>query len=476
MTSYMTNTEGGLIIPDACCEPSAVRAHHNSMRLAPQAVLDEERDVPRESQESHEAKLRVAGRERPRRLLLCLDGVPLEVIRAAKSRGLFERFHEPSGLLSPFPTMTNVALASMLCATPPLGYESLYFNRDAREMRGGVKKYLGRRTPDKIPSSYMDDLDYQEPLPFEFLVYAAPDAVWQADMRRFRDRFRATPASRDFFAFLKATDGLLHCRGVERLHVALVSLDKILRDIQAHCGDETEIVLFSDHGMNLQENRRISLKTHLRESGFEVTDRFRGRGAHSVAAPAFGLCGYAAVYCARETDPAWVAAALTTLEGVDFSVYRDGADVVVKSERGAARIRRDEDGEGVRFAYEQMHGGDPLELAGVRDVLGAAGELDAKGFASDRAWLARTAGHTYPDALANLYASLHAPRVQHTADVLVSCHDGYYYGASVFGRMMRLLATHGNAMRSSTHAFLMSTHREFPDYVRATEAQPFLRG
>jgi hypothetical protein len=123
-----------------------------------------------------------------------------------------------------------------------------------------------------------------------------------------------------------------------------------------------------------------------------------------------------------------------------------------------------------------MHGGDPLELAGVRDVLGAAGELDAKGFASDRAWLTRTAGHTYPDALANLYASLHAPRVQHTADVLVSCHDGYYYGASVFGRMMRLLATHGNAMRSSTHAFLMSTHREFPDYVRANEAQPFLRG
>jgi hypothetical protein len=372
--------------------------------------------------------------------------------------------------------MTNVALASMFKATPPLGYESLYFNRDAKEMRGGVKKYIGRRTPDKIPSSYMDELDYQEPLPFEFLIYAAPDTVWRADMQRFRERFRAAPAGRDFFAFLKATDGLLHCRGPERLKIALASLDKILSEVQDACGGETEIVLFSDHGMNLQENRRIHLQTHLRKNGFEVKDSFRARGKQTVAAPGFGLCGYAAVYCSDETDPALVSAALATLEGVDFSVYRDGADaVVVKGARGAARILREEGGAGVRFAYEQL-GGDPLGLSAVKNVLGGAGELDARGLASDAAWFERTAGHTYPDALANLYNSLHRPRVRHTADVLVSCHDGYYYGASVFSRMMRLLATHGNALRASSHAFLMSTHRAFPPYVRADEAQPFLRG
>ncbi|MCA1616391.1 MAG: alkaline phosphatase family protein, partial [Acidobacteria bacterium] len=197
--------------------------------------------------------LSVAGRTRRRRLLLCLDGVPLEVVRAAKSRGLFDNFGAPSALLSPFPTLTNVALSAMLGATAPLGYESLYFNKDCGEMRGGIRKYIGRRTPDKVPSSYMDELDYQEPLPFEFLVYVAPDAVWQADMRRFRDRFRGAPPERDFFAFLKGTDGLLHIRGPRQLQVALESLDKILRQLQAWCGDETEIVLFSDHGMNLEE-------------------------------------------------------------------------------------------------------------------------------------------------------------------------------------------------------------------------------
>ena len=168
-----------------------------------------------------------------RRLLLCLDGVPHTLIEQAKSRGLFDSFGPPTRLLSPFPTMTNVALSAMLGASPPAGYESLYFDRNARELRGGIRKYIGRRTPDKVPSSYMDDLDYQEPLPFEFLIYVAPEKVWRADMQRFRERFKAAPQTRDYFAFLKATDGLLHSQGPERLAIALESLDKILREIQS---------------------------------------------------------------------------------------------------------------------------------------------------------------------------------------------------------------------------------------------------
>lgn len=416
----------------------------------------------------------LAGRERPRRLLLCLDGVPHEVMQGAKSRGLFEAFGAPSRLLSPFPTLTNVALSKMLGATPPLGYESLYFDRAARELRGGVRKYIGRRTPDKVPSSYMDELDYQEPLPFEFLVYVAPETVWRADMQRFRERFRAAPQTRDFFAFLKGTDGLLHIRGRHRLEAALESLDKILREIHDWCGDETEIVLFSDHGMNLEENRRVHLQTHLRRHGFRVADNLRER--RNVAIPAFGLCGYAALYCGDETDTLATAEALVGLEGVDFSIHRD-ADAAIKlhSARGTARIDRQENGGGIKYRYEQIDG-DPLQLSEAVSSLKALGQLDEHGFAPDTAWYEHTAGHIYPDALANLYQSLYEPRVHHTADVLVSLHDGYYYGMSFFSRFIRLAATHGNALRASTSAFLMSTHRTFSTHVRASEAEPLLKG
>ncbi|HYK20344.1 MAG TPA: alkaline phosphatase family protein [Pyrinomonadaceae bacterium] len=387
---------------------------------------------------------------RPRRLLLCLDGVPHKLIAEAKSRGLFDSFGPPTRLLSPFPTMTNVALSAMLGASPPAGYESLYFDREAGELRGGISKYIGRRTPDKIPSSYMDDLDYQEPLPFEFLIYVAPEKVWRADMRRFRERFRNAPQTRDYFAFLKATDGLLHSQGPERLAVALESLDKILREIRMFCGEETEIVMFSDHGMNLEENRRVDLRTTLQRQGFEVV------------IPAFGLCSYVAVYC-RDTDRIPLTArAILEANGVDLAVYKDGSNVVIESERGRARIEQRSDNGGVSYRYAAT-GGDPLDLSNLADD-----------FRADDEWFKQTAGHRYPDAVANIYKSLFTQRVKHTADILVSLKDGYYYGWSPFGRFVRLAATHGNALQSSSNAFLMSTHREFPTFVRADNAKTFL--
>ncbi|HEV7860921.1 MAG TPA: alkaline phosphatase family protein [Pyrinomonadaceae bacterium] len=416
------------------------------------------------------------GRTRPRRLLLCLDGVPFEMIKAARERGLFDHFEAPSRLLSPFPTMTNIALSTMLGATPPNGYESLYFDKGAHEMRGGISKYIGRRTPDKVPSSYMDQLDYQEPLHFEFLVYVAPEAVWRADMRRFHERFRAAPQTRDFFAFLKGTDGLLHIRGPQRLAVALESLDRILRQIHEWCGDETEIVLFSDHGMNLQENRRANVQTHLRQNGYTVKGHLRGPdNKRSIAIPAFGLCGYAALYCADEARSD-VADALASLEGLDFSLHLDGERaVMVKGPLGTARIERQENGHGPLYRYEQLTG-DPLQLKPFLSALHAGGKLDQQGYAADLDWYQQTAEHIYPDTLANLYNSLHTPRVGHNADVLVSFKDGYYYGFSPFSRIVNLAATHGNALKASTSAFLMSTHRTFTTTVRASESQPLLKG
>jgi hypothetical protein len=384
-----------------------------------------------------------------RRLLLCLDGVPHTLIERAKSRGLFDSFGPPARLLSPFPTMTNVALSAMLGASPPAGYESLYFDRNARELRGGIRKYIGRRTPDKVPSSYMDDLDYQEPLPFEFLIYVAPEKVWRADMQRFRERFKAAPQTRDYFAFLKATDGLLHAQGPERLAVALESLDKILREIRAFSGNETEIVMFSDHGMNLEENRRVDLASTLQRRGFKVV------------IPAFGLCSYAAIYCQDDQRIPEIAAASVEVTGIDFGVYKEGADVVVESARGRARIEYDAAVDSYRYSKIT---GDPLKLGSFHN-----------GFATDAEWFERTAGHLYPNAVANIYKSLFTPRVKHTADILLSLHDGYYYGWSPFGRFVRLAATHGNALQASSNAFLMSTHQQLPAFIRADEAKTYLR-
>jgi hypothetical protein len=295
-------------------------------------------------------------------------------------------------------------------------------------------------------------------------------------MKRFHERFRRAPQTRDFFAFLKGTDGLMHIRGPRRLTVALQSLDRILKSIHEYCGDETEIVLFSDHGMNLEENQRVNMQTHLRKNGYNVADRLRGRDRRNVSVPAFGLCSYAALYCVDNEASATVADSLVDLEGVDFSIHRDeDSAIMVKGGRGKARIHRLETESNTSYRYEQITG-DPLELGPVINQLRAENLLDQAGYATDTAWYERTMSHTYPDALANLFKSLHAPRVGHTADVLVSLRDGYYYGDSFFSRLARLAATHGNALKASSTAFMMSTHRALPAFVRADEAQPYLKG
>src|SRR5438477_12142164 len=91
----------------------------------------------------------------------------------------------------------------------------------------------------------MDELDYQEPLPFEFLIYVATEKVWRADMRRFRERFLSAPPARDFFGFIKATDGLLHLRGPAQLLIALRSIYLILRELRQAAGSDTAFVFLS---------------------------------------------------------------------------------------------------------------------------------------------------------------------------------------------------------------------------------------
>jgi hypothetical protein len=62
--------------------------------------------------------------------------------------------------------------------------------------------------------------------------------------------------------------------------------------------------------------------------------------------------------------------------------------------------------------------------------------------------------HRYPDAVRNIFNSLYRSRVKHDADILISLHDGYYYGWSPFGKLVTLAATHGNALAASSNAFL----------------------
>jgi hypothetical protein len=95
--------------------------------------------------------VRLARRQaRPRRLLLCLDGVPLEIVRAAKGRGLFDNFEAPSCLLSPFSAVSRSDRAAAGTARPtkaakssgiPRSFDATDFTPDSRSRRRSADRW-----------------------------------------------------------------------------------------------------------------------------------------------------------------------------------------------------------------------------------------------------------------------------------------------------------------------------------------------
>ena len=405
-----------------------------------------------------------------RRLVLALDGVPWQVIDETRSGGHFRVFNEPARVISPFPTMTNIGMCAMLGAPRTLGYEQLYFDRERGRMCGGHAKYIKNRTQDPARRGYNHLLDYEEPMQFEFLVYVLPERIFTADLSRLLDAFKRSTAP-VFYAFLKSTDGIVHLGGREKLLPALAQLDAALGELYEDHRGELEIMVYSDHGNTIMPFKRVPMRTHLAGHGFKPSDRIAGR--RSLIIPGFGLCSYAPIFTGEENRRE-VAESLTRLEGVDFSVFRptgddDATDLMGRA--GHARIHYDRAGRA--FRYQQITG-DPLDLAAIVEQLKAGGLIDRRGYGADGVWFEATKDHTYPDALRNIWSSVR-DHVESTADVLVSFKDGYCYGSKLFGRLVTLVATHGSALRSTSYAFLMSTHREMAAHMRADEARSLLR-
>jgi hypothetical protein len=391
-----------------------------------------------------------------KKLLLCLDGVPYQTVEQLRGQGVFRLFQPPSRCIAPFPSMTNVGMKELLDTDSPAGYEGLYFDRAANGLSSGVRHYLRQRKKSHHVTTYHRLVDYQEPVYFEFLVYAMPQQVFLADFNQFLAKFESSDAP-VFVGYLKSTDGLIHLGGQEKLDWALRLLDEALTDLFEKRQGDMEIVLFSDHGNNMLGGQRLRLKDHLRRAGFKVGSQLEGD--RSIVIPEFGLVTFAAIYTTAE--PALVGRVSSQLEGVEFALHREDETVVVTSNAGQGRVIKSA---GQKYRYEPVDA-DPL---GLNTVLKQLGQLDAQGIAGDREWFEATAHHALPDILHRVSQAM-GDQVKYRADVLLSLVDGFYAGNAVFDGLVELVATHGSARASCSTGILMSSHQRFPLYVRASD-------
>lgn len=398
----------------------------------------------------------LAPREDLRQIVLWVDGIGWSEIQRLRAEGHFRYFHEPSRVIVPFPTMTNVAAADIFHVDPPPGYEGLYFDRQANRLGGGSTAYLQRR---RAHLDFHRLLDYVEPKSFEFLVYEFPERIVRADLRRFLEKLGSARGPR-FRAALKSTDGYSHVRSREQVEAFLMELESVLRQIYEARGSDLEIVLFSDHGNSSYRGRRVPLEEIVEQEGFRIGDRIEG--PQDVVVPAFGLVGFAALYT-REENEERLARVLAAREETDFVLYGAGETVVVLGRDGTAQLSHRRG----RYHYGLVQG-DPLRLRAALERLSHEGKVDGEGRSTEADWFQVTRDHVYPDAVRRAVKAVEG-FVQNPADVLVSFREGYFYGNRMFDRLVTIEATHGSMLESASTAFYMSTEHEAPPYLRSHE-------
>lgn len=400
-----------------------------------------------------------------RHIIICVDGVGFSTMQKMRAEGRFKAFAEPSRMISPFPTLTNLSMTDILepagAAETP-GYEDNYFDAGANKLRGGVFDRL--RGDRFVKGTFRELFDYHPSAIKSGLGYAAPpvSTYFEAlsDLVRLRQKAKKARGP-VFLAYTGATDSLAHLGGEGMLRSFLSKLDESIADIIRESAGPITITVFSDHGNHFRKYRRADLKGPLRRAGFKFGKALKGESG--VVFPQFGLIGCALLFT-KEGNERRLAEVASKVKGVEFSSFEKDGVVHVLGRGGEATIER----RGERFRYRASNG-DPLRLNQVVLELNERGKADAEGFVADAVWFEATRDAEMPDAVRRVYAGT-SGEVGNPANVIVSFEDGYYSGSSTLDIFAVLRATHGNLGREQSFGFVMSTKGSgLPPFVRAAD-------
>ena len=249
---------------------------------------------------------------------------------------------------------------------------------------------------------YIRKLDYDPPGWAKGMPYLAVQKSYNADVGRMRAAFLRSNQP-VFIAHIAASDALMHVRTAQEARPLLIEFDDALRDLYLDArGDLGIIAVIGDPWQHLNPDisHPVDVEKFLSDRGWRVSHSLRK--AHDLAIPAYGLVGFAAVYCKPQAVDE-LAEQLRGVSGADLIVSRDStpnvATIRAAGSRAIAKLEWSADGQRYRYA---AHDGDPLGLAETFDRLQAAGKLDSDGFAADADLFAATASTIYPDAASRI--------------------------------------------------------------------------
>lgn len=375
-------------------------------------------------------------------LILILDGYGYNVVKRYKEAGGFKGFHEPSAVVAPYPSMTDLCIEDLLGGEPCEALEAHYYDTKINRTKGGKLAYLlGQNQP------YRAKLDYRAASWIDALCYVAPWLAFKLELRRLKLRF-AKAKDGVFVGYLVATAGIGTKYGAAGQNMCLGRIDELCAGLKL-VDPELKITLVSDHGHGYVRSRYFDIRREFGKLGWRFVSRL-GEGKELIY-PAFGL-----VHCAgfHTKQPAQLANDLIRLDCTELVTFKDGDRVAILAKDKLGHIWQTMTG----FAYLNVSG-DPLDLDLTQ---GEILEL------SNAEWLDKILVHHYPCAPERLWRA-HTDLVQNTPDVIVDLKDGIFFGSRLLGRLAHVESTHGGLNRSNSLAFAMTDGQPLAPVLRSRE-------
>lgn len=387
--------------------------------------------------------------DRCRHVVIILDGFSYDVVREYYDQGNLRLFHQPSRVVAPYPTLTDLCMEDMLDYIPCKGMEAQYFDREQNKVVGGALCYLkGDNEP------YVKLLDYRADLIWDAISYVYP---FQTFGHELNDAWKVIEKrrSQEVLTYFVSSAGVSTALGKQGQIRSLQRVERFVNQLYYETNGMVKVTIIADHGHSYTPAKRIRMEDFLESHGWKMTEKLHN--PRDVVYIRFGLETYIAMHT---LSPAPLAKDVATAQGVDLVSYADCGNVMVLANREgkmeSARILR----KGERYKYEPI-AGDPLMLSPILAGLSA----DADGFIDAQEMFVATATHEYPAPLERLWRA-HFGIVEHPADVLVSLDNCYYSGACFFANSVDLQSTHGSLNYTNSVTFIMSSAGDLPPVLR----------
>ncbi len=417
-----------------------------------------------------------------RQLFLAVDGVGWEAFSYAQSQGLFKRFRHAGRLIAPYPSMSHPSWTDIIGTQRAYGergrlstVEARWFDLDAMRVFDDPRQVIARQAN---PYNYMRAFDtFFDPL-IEPLMYFPGRRLFNRELEETERAILDGFSGHRYNAYFSGTDAMAHTHK-DDLHDFLGQLDAMIERVIAALdarGDSVDVWMVSDHGNagafpeGTAESylTPVSMNSAIRRAGLLRRDTGTVRDSNEVAVVTIALASMVNVYFPDLSRRRRFADEVLKERGVTLVTWMEVSEtqrtIVVRSAttgEATVRWRTAPNGGPWEYAYTSVSG-NPLSLP---DSLQSRD--NALRWIPDAVARQVTIDGPWPDALHRLVSSAEK-QVENAPDLIVNLADAYAHDGD-FGRVVRMVRTHGSMSARATLGIVASTARPVPHDVRADE-------